>query len=287
MPRPVRDVTRWTWGALLVCGVLGCSVEPELARVVDAGVEPGPDALPCDVQAVVAERCASCHTTPAKAHAPLALLARSDFQRVSAVDPRLTVGERSLARMNDARSPMPPASEPPLPEEARAVLTGWFEAGMPPGNCGSLPPGPAPTTCASGSVWTESSGDTGAAMAPGYACRSCHLRQAPSLAYFFMGTVFPTLHEKDGCDARLPEPSRVKVEILDAEGRVRLTLVPNAAGNFLSTTLQPSFPLPYRARLVGPEGTSRTMVTPQTNGDCNTCHTEQGTQDAPGRIALP
>ncbi|NOK32766.1 hypothetical protein HMI49_06085 [Corallococcus exercitus] len=190
MPRPVRDVTRWM-GIALLCGAPGCSVEPELARVVDAGMEAGVDA------------------------------------------------------------------------------------------------GPAPTTCASGSIWTESSGDTGPTMAPGYACRSCHLRQAPTLAYYFMGTVFPTLHEKDGCDARLLEPSRVKVEILDAEGQVRLTLVPNAAGNVLSTTLQPSFPLPYRARLVGPDGTSRTMVTPQSSGDCNTCHTEQGTQGAPGRIALP
>ncbi|NOK16552.1 hypothetical protein [Corallococcus carmarthensis] len=191
MPRPVRDVARWMGTALLLCGALGCSVEPELAVTVDAGMDAGVD------------------------------------------------------------------------------------------------PGPAPTTCASGSVWTEASGGTGASMAPGYACRNCHLRQAPSLAYFFMGTVFPTLHEADGCDARLAEPSKVKVEILDAEGQVRLTLVPNSAGNFLSTTLQPSFPLPYRARLVGPDGTSRTMVTPQNNGDCNSCHTEQGTQNAPGRIALP
>ncbi|WP_147445615.1 hypothetical protein [Corallococcus aberystwythensis] len=189
MPRPVRDVTRWTWGALLVCGALGCSVEPQLAVTLD--VDAGVDA------------------------------------------------------------------------------------------------GPAPATCASGIIWTEASGDTGASMAPGYACRSCHLRQAPSMAYSFMGTVFPALHEKDGCDARLAEPSRVKVEILDADGQVRLTLVPNAAGNFLSTTLQPSFPLPYRARVVGPDGASRVMATPQSNGDCNSCHTEQGTQGAPGRITLP
>ncbi|WP_217276019.1 hypothetical protein [Corallococcus exiguus] len=189
MPGSGRDVTRWTWKALSLCGALGCSAEPGMAVVldVDAGVEPGP----------------------------------------------------------------------------------------------------APTTCASRSIWTEATGGTGATMAPGYACRNCHLRQAPSMAYFFMGTVFPTLHEADGCDARLQEPSNVKVEILDLEDQVRLTLVPNSAGNFMSTTLQPSFPMPYRARLVGPDGTSRMMATPQSNGDCNSCHTEQGTQNAPGRIALP
>ncbi|MFB1481898.1 hypothetical protein U8525_16355 [Corallococcus sp. RDP092CA] len=282
-----REVTRWTWTALLWCGALGCSAEPAMAVVVDAGVvDPGPDSLPCDVQAVIAERCASCHATPAKAFAPMALLARSDFQRASTVEPQRSVGQRSLARLEDAASPMPPASEPPMPEAERALLTEWLEAGMPAGTCGSLPAGPAPTTCASGSFWSEASG-TGASMAPGLACRSCHLVEAPHVAYFFMGTVFPTLHEADGCEARLREPSSVKVEILDMEDQVRLTLVPNSAGNFTSTTLQPSFPMPYRARLVGPEGTSRRMSTPQSNGDCNTCHTEQGAQHAPGRIQLP
>ncbi|RKI72665.1 hypothetical protein D7X55_07010 [Corallococcus sp. AB049A] len=163
-------------------------------------------------------------------------------------------------------------------EPAMAVTLDW-DAGV--------DAGPAPATCASGSVWTEATGGTGATMAPGYACRSCHLRQAPSVAYFFMGTVFPSLHEADGCDARLEAPSKVKVEILDADGQVRLTLVPNASGNFLSTTLQPSFPLPYRARLVGPDGATRVMATPQSSGDCNSCHTGQGTQGAPERIALP
>jgi predicted CXXCH cytochrome family protein len=29
------------------------------------------------------------------------------------------------------------------------------------------------------------------------------------------------------------------------------------------------------------------MTTPQTNGDCNSCHTEQGTNGASGRIVWP
>ncbi|WP_147444497.1 hypothetical protein [Corallococcus sp. CA031C] len=278
---------RW-WLAAVLGGVLGCSGTdgPGPGDGADAGVDPGPDELPCDVKAVVAERCASCHTTPLKGNAPLALLSRSDFQRSSPVHAQESVGQRSLERLGNAAAPMPPASEPPIPDEARAVLTRWLESGMPAGTCGSLPSGPAPTTCASDSFWSEASG-TGASMAPGYACRSCHLQQAPNNAYFFMGTVFPSLHVADGCDPRLGSPSNVKVEILDAQGAVKLTLVPNEAGNFMSTTLQPSFPLPYRARLVGPSGRSRQMATPQTNGDCNSCHTEQGTGQAPGRIALP
>jgi predicted CXXCH cytochrome family protein len=29
------------------------------------------------------------------------------------------------------------------------------------------------------------------------------------------------------------------------------------------------------------------MMTPQETGDCNSCHTEQGRNGAPGRILLP
>jgi mono/diheme cytochrome c family protein len=285
-----RVVRRWGWGALLVGALSGCSSELPPAVVLpgpdDAGVDLGPDLLPCDVKTVLADRCASCHTTPLKGSAPMALLARSDFQKASPLDPQSTLGARSLVRIRDTASPMPPSHEPSLKDAERAVLEAWFEAGMPAGTCDSLAPGPAPTTCASGSYWSEASG-TGSSMAPGYACRSCHLQQAPSHAYFFMGTVFKTLHEENGCDARLQEPSKVRVEILDAQDQVRLTLVPNFAGNFYSPAQEAGFPLPYRVRLVGPDGRSRMMRTLQTQGDCNSCHTEQGAEGAPGRIALP
>ena len=51
-------------------------------------------------------------------------------------------------------------------------------------------------------------------------------------------------------------------------------------------------PIPYRARLVA-NGLSREMTYAQTSGDCNGCHTEQGTHvapetiDAPGRLVWP
>ena len=34
-------------------------------------------------------------------------------------------------------------------------------------------------------------------------------------------------------------------------------------------------------------GIERAMVTPQTLGDCNACHTQNGLQGAPGRIIVP
>ncbi len=139
------------------------------------------------------------------------------------------------------------------------------------------------TTCESGVYW--SLGTTGSPlMNPGLACRSCHQQQAPEMAYYFSGTVFPSLHESNLCNSNPPHGARV--EILDADGNVTLTLIPNAVGNFLSTSVVAGVPLPYRARLVVHESV-RIMTTPQTNGDCNSCHTEQGTQGAPGRIVWP
>jgi hypothetical protein len=57
----------------------------------------------------------------------------------------------------------------------------------------------------------------------------------------------------------------------------------NAAGNFYSSKSTAGFPLPYRARIVA-NGKTVAMATPQTEGDCNTCHTATGMNGAPGRI---
>ncbi|MBJ6760492.1 hypothetical protein JGU66_06930 [Myxococcaceae bacterium JPH2] len=245
--------------------------------------DPGPNELPCDVKEVLARRCAQCHASPPSSGAPAPLLSRADLQKASALYPGTTWGERSVVRMKDTGAPMPPTSEPPLTAEERSIVEQWVQAGMPAGTCGALPTAPAATSCGSGSFWKDSA-QANATMAPGLACRECHLRLAPDRAYFFMGTVFPSFHEKDACNA--PPPADARVELLDSAGRVQLTLTPNAAGNFLSSGLQPAFSMPYRARVIA-QGRVREMNTLQRSGDCNTCHTEQGNHDAPGRIVWP
>ena len=55
-----------------------------------------------------------------------------------------------------------------------------------------------------------------------------------------------------------------------------------AATSATTTTIQ----LPYTARVVA-NGKVSAMTTPQTNGDCNSCHTQRGDNVAPGRILLP
>lgn len=121
-------------------------------------------------------------------------------------------------------------------------------------------------------------------MNPGKPCLACHSSQAPDKAYPFSGTVFLARHEKDTCNSR--PPSATKVEIIDRNGTVALTLnVSTTSGNFNSPR-SASVLLPYTARVYNGSRTA-TMTTPQTSGDCNSCHTEQGINGALGRIVLP
>jgi hypothetical protein len=43
---------------------------------------------------------------------------------------------------------------------------------------------------------------------------------------------------------------------------------------------------PYKAKVTY-MGRERAMVAAQTSGDCNSCHTQNGANSAPGRILLP
>lgn len=124
-------------------------------------------------------------------------------------------------------------------------------------------------------------------MGPGRACIGCHAdsnaatgeNDAPIFA--FAGTVYPTAHEPIDCIGSGSEGA--EIEITDADGRV-FTQVANHSGNFFDEPQ--AFSYPYRAK-VRFQGRERAMVAPQLIGDCNSCHTEQGLEAAPGRILLP
>jgi hypothetical protein len=122
-----------------------------------------------------------------------------------------------------------------------------------------------------------SSGEN-AMMRPGAACLAsgCHL--TGTRAWAIGGTVYPTLHEPLSCNGK----SGVQVVITPASGAA-LTLTTNSAGNFYSAT---KITTPYRAKVVV-NGVERAMMATQTNGDCNSCHTQNGTMSAPGRIIVP
>jgi hypothetical protein len=253
----------------------------------------------------VTQHCVRCHGSPVAEGAPYPLLSLGDFTAKSPLYPSQTVGGRALVRLKDTTSPMPPVPDAPVPAEDVAQFQSWFASGMPPGTCGDIDAGtsdagapdagtgPFPTVCTSNRRWTfGNAGSTG--MNPGYACRACHagmnfMNQNPTHVsetarlYDFMGTVFPTFHEQDLC-SDVPVGA-VTVQIIDRDGNVALRLPVNAAGNFYSGR-GTGVALPYTVRVIA-NGRTRAMTTPQVDGDCNTCHTEQGLNSAPGRIVPP
>ena len=135
-----------------------------------------------------------------------------------------------------------------------------------------------PTTCTSGATWA--SGNRGSSsMHPGGACIACHTTARGPLMTL-AGTVFPTGHEPIDCNG--VAAGGVSVVVTDSKGKV-VTLPVNAVGNFYVNSL---ITPPYNAKVVK-GGVERAMVAAQTTGDCNSCHTVDGANNAPGRIVSP
>ena len=91
-------------------------------------------------------------------------------------------------------------------------------------------------------------------------------------------TVMGRLDDEDDCRG-IPG---VTVEFLDATGASIGSLDTNDAGNLIATGLTGQ----YRVRLHY-QGRTTEMQTLQTDGDCMSCHTVHGKNDAPGRIVAP
>lgn len=259
------------------------------------GNQQAADEFPCEVRNLLTSKCTSCHGTPLTGAAPYPLQTRAQLASQSPAYPGQTLAQRSLVRMQNSAAPMPPAPAA-LPTAAELTAFGaWIDAGMPGGSCGAATTdggtttqdaGPAPTTCTSGSMWLL--GDRGSAsMHPGEACVACHRVNEPFRAYFFMGTAFPSAHERDNCNAN--PPATIVVDILNADGGVVYSMnVRQPSGNFYRSSLSAGMAMPYRARIRNTAtGRSLEMMTPQTNGDCNTCHAEQGVSGSAGRIVWP
>jgi hypothetical protein len=126
--------------------------------------------------------------------------------------------------------------------------------------------------CSSGKTYSSGTGPT---MEPGVPCASCH-----GSKFAIAGTVYPTEHEPDRCDGA--DVTGVTVVITDANNTTT-TLTPNTVGNFNSSK---ALVTPFTATVTY-NGKSISMTTPQTTGDCNSCHTQDGANGAPGRIVLP
>lgn len=232
--------------------------------------------LPCDV-AQVLSNCTSCHSSPPTGGAPMSLVSYADLKAPAPSDATKTVAEMCVTRMQSTTAPMPPGGG--ASQTDVATLQSWISVGYPQGSCsGTNTNYNTPLTCTSG---TYNNSSEGQGMRPGGACNSCHASQYGEQPPIFSiaGTVYPTAHEYDKCVG----VSGVQVVIMDENGNTQLTLTTNSSGNFTS---QASIKKPYRAKVIS-NGNTREMSATQTNGDCNSCHTESGANGAPGRIMQP
>lgn len=237
------------------------------------------DGLPCDVDRVLAKSCRSCHGVQAGL-SPLSTYA--DLTGPAKVDPQKKVAEVVIARMKNASSPMPPTGL--LPASDVAPFEAWLAAGLPKGSCGAdasvtdaTDPYDTPVQCTSKRTW---SGGESSTMAPGEACISCH-KQRGGPSFYVAGTVYPTAHEPNDCNG---VNGGVQVVITDANNKVT-TLTVNSAGNFYAST-RTAMAFPVHAKVTSSSGT-RVMSGAITTGDCNSCHTVTGANNAPGRIMAP
>jgi cytochrome c553 len=134
--------------------------------------------------------------------------------------------------------------------------------------------------CTSNAYWSRGNHSL---MAPGQACIACHQRSGEGPLYTIAGTLYPTGHEPDNCNGVSSATSGAQVIVTGANGAV-LTLTANSAGNFYTTI---PVAMPYNVKVVDGNGIERSMFTTSTDGDCNRCHTQNGTNAAPGRVTLP
>jgi hypothetical protein len=284
-----RDRGLVTLIAVTLAGAAGCYLG-SAGVTVDGGRHDGaaPPAgdggavsgLPCDVARLLESKCVSCHGAPPSGGAPMALVSYENLTAPSPSNAAETNAQRSVARMQSAASPMPPGAAPD--PTGAGILSAWIAAGYPRGDCGldgGTNPYNTPATCTSGQ-YVRGSEDLGAAMHPGGACISCHRSSGEAPIFTIAGTVFPTAHEYDDCASTAAGQGQV---VITDSGGVDHTIGVGASGNFAS---QLTISLPYRARVVA-GGRERAMSSSQQSGDCNSCHTLNGANGAPGRVMLP
>jgi mono/diheme cytochrome c family protein len=259
--------------------------------------------LPCAVATLLANNCQSCHGDPPTNGAPMSLLTRANLLAPSPSHASITVAESAVTRISATDGTvMPPSPASPLSPADIATFDAYVSAGLPVGGCSGTTGGDggggtagdgggteagtdagAPTVvCTSGKTWTD--GDHGSAlMHPGEACIACHtVDHGPTFAA--AGTVFPTLHEPDNCDGADLSGMAI-IDIVDSKG-VETKIPVDSVGNFHAYADQVTITPPFSAAVV--EGTARrAMSEHQTTGDCNSCHTVDGANGAPGRIMEP
>lgn len=273
--------------------------------VIDGTSEGGDDGavasgLPCEIDDFLAARCRGCHV--AGGAGPMPLVTRDDLLAPALVDPQLRTVDRMLERMTSATSPMPPAPGTPSSNDEVVMLQAWVADGTPVGECdvggtddtagddGGENPFDVEPRCSSGTYWDDDDHES-PLMHPGAACITCHDAERaddpddddiPDL--LVGGTVYPTAHEPTDCNG----DSGVTVIVESMATGARAEITTNSAGNAVLHRSQAPVGLeaPFLVKLVRGD-VERVMPIPAPSGNCNSCHTQNGTMGAPGRIVSP
>jgi cytochrome c553 len=256
-----------------------------LAPANDSGTDGSPADLagvPCDVAVLIETNCLGCHINTAPALGSLDALTA-----MASSDPSRTVAAIALDAMRGIGAAMPPSGTA-LSEAEIAPFADWVAAGMPAGDCGAADPGPNPfdvaPVCSTGLFWT--SGDDGSReMHPGQACINCHDSESEGPNYVIAGTVFATGHEPDDCYGSDGDLQGASVHVTDANGQ-QISLPVRDAGNFYLEDGTVVFPISVKVVYGGKEIAMPSLLQAG-QGDCNSCHSQYGTDEAPGRIILP
>jgi hypothetical protein len=250
--------------------------------IVEGGAGTGAaTGLPCDIQQLLEIRCIACHSTSMR------LLTYADLLAKSASNPSNNMAQESLNRMKGVGNLMPPKPAVPPTAVEIATFSAWVSGGTPMGPACTnavdggvgVDAGPnpynTPSVCTSNKYWN---GGNSMSMRPGEACQACHQKQGgPN--YSIAGTVYPTAHEPLDCNG---SPGGMNVVVTDKNNKV-VTIPVNNVGNFATNA---AVTAPFFVTVTAGNKT-RPMIGSLTAGDCNSCHTPNGANGAPGRIMAP
>jgi hypothetical protein len=88
--------------------------------------------LPCEVQAVLSERCWVCHGEVTDFGAPMPLVSWEDMHDSAPTDGSKLVWQLTLERIADDDEPMPPRGFDRVPQTEIDILDAWVAAGAEP-----------------------------------------------------------------------------------------------------------------------------------------------------------
>jgi uncharacterized membrane protein len=133
----VRHLLR---GCALVWGLAACSDSSETPAGNSDDLDGGSSArgIPCEVAAILSEKCALCHGPMPKFNAPMALVSVADFQAEAPISSTKRVREVAIERIDadsGAASMPPPGTVAPLTAAQRSTLSAWLEGGTPAARC--------------------------------------------------------------------------------------------------------------------------------------------------------